>query len=460
MKKKITFFLIIVFLLTSGFGCKLQSKKVKQGLEPITINYWRVWDGPDDFQAIFDAYNKVHPNIKIKYRKFRYDEYEEALLEAFAEDRGPDIFSINAKWVRRYEPKIAPMPAKISMVYPVETGSIKKEVLPKLKTKNSISLSGIKNNFIDTVYYDVVLDKYNNNLRTTEKKVYGLPLSIDTLAMYYNKDLLNNANISVLADDWTGLINDVKKLKKQDSRGNIIQAGVALGTGKNIERSSDILTTLMKQNGATIIDGDKVLFTKNSKERNINPGLGAIKFYTDFANPAKAVYTWNEGMDNSLDAFISGKLAIMFGYSYDLPIIKTRAPKLNFAVMPFPQIKDSSRTYNATDYWVETASNKSKHINEAWDLIQFMTVIPENNKLYLAATHRPAVLRVLNSKQKSDDDLGIFASQMLTAENWYRGKNSFVAEQALEDMAEAIVNGGDLNQEARIAAGKIQQTLR
>ncbi|MFH0840672.1 MAG: extracellular solute-binding protein [bacterium] len=460
MKKKIVFFLLFVFILTSGFGCKLQSQEVKEGLQPITINYWRVWDGPDAFQAVFDEYNKLHPNIQINYKKFRYEEYEEALLEALAEDRGPDIFSINAKWVNRYEPKITPMPKQISMVYPVVKGTIKEEILPELKVQNSVSLSSIKNGFIDTVYYDVVLDNYDSQTKITEKKVYGLPLSVDTLAMYYNKDLLNNANISVLSEDWTSLIDDVKKLKRQNNRGDIIQAGVAMGTGNNIERSTDILVALMKQNGATVIDDNKVLFTQYSKERGVNPGIGAIKFYTDFANPAKDVYSWNTGMDNSLEMFANGKLAIMFGYSYHLPTIKAKAPKLNFAIKPFPQIKGSVKTQNVTDYWVETVSNKSKHVNEAWDLIQFMTTIPANNKLYLDAAKRPAALRVLIEGQKLDDELGVFATQMLTAENWYRGNNSFVAEQALADMVEAIVEGGDVEQEARIAVGKIQQTLR
>jgi len=460
MKKKLIFFLLIIFVMTSGFGCKLQSSEVKQGLQPITINYWRVWDGPDTFQAVFDEYNKLHPNIKINYRKLRFEEYEEALLEALAEDRGPDIFSINASWVRRYEPKISPMPKQIAMVYPVTKGTIKEEIIPELKIQNSISLSSIKNGFVDTVYYDVVDDYTDEATQITEKRVFGLPLSIDTLAMYYNKDLINNANISVLSDDWTALLEDIKKLTKNDARGEIIQSGVAMGSGTNIERSSDVMVALMKQNGAGIIDGTKVLFNQYSKEKATNPGVSAIKFYTDFANPAKDVYSWNTGMDNSLEMFASGKLAIMFGYAYHLPIIQSKAAKLNFAIKPFPQIKGAPKQYNVADYWVETVSSKSKYVNEAWDLIQFMTTIPENNQLYLNLAKRPAALRVLNEKQKSDDELSVFANQMLTAENWYRGNNAFVAEQALKEMADAIAEGGDVEQESKIAAGKIQQTLR
>ena len=47
MKKKISILLIFVFLLTAGAACK--SPSVEEATEPITLNYWRVYDGQDDF---------------------------------------------------------------------------------------------------------------------------------------------------------------------------------------------------------------------------------------------------------------------------------------------------------------------------------------------------------------------------------------------------------------------------
>jgi multiple sugar transport system substrate-binding protein len=139
------------------------------------------------------------------------------------------------------------MPETISIVYPVIQGTIKKETIPELRTTKSLSLKELKDNFVDVVSYDVILE---------DGKVYGLPLSVDTLAMFYNKDLFNNAGISQTPQYWNKeFLQDVKKLTKQDPKKGIIQAGAALGGSTNINRFSDILSVLMMQNGSIMMTG-------------------------------------------------------------------------------------------------------------------------------------------------------------------------------------------------------------
>lgn len=463
MKKRIlALSLLLTFVLTSGFGCKTVSQDVQVKMRPITLNYWRVWDGPDNFAQIIAEYNKIHPNITINYRKLRYDEYERELVNALAEDRGPDIFSINATWVKRYANKISPMPAQITMAYPVVRGTLKKETFPELRTKKSLTLASLKSGFLDTVYNDVTVEIYDQTLRANTRKIYALPLAIDTLGTFYNKDLLNNAGIVELSGYWNKQFQkDVKKLTKQSATGQILQAGVALGTGANIERASDILAALMLQNGTTVVDNQgKVLFRQYVREKDYNPGTDAIRFYTDFANPTKDVYSWNKTLPNSLEVFIQGKLAIMFGYSYDIPIIRARAPKLNFEVKPFPQIEGRNDPKNVVDYWVETVSKKSRNQSEAWDFIQFAAAQPEMAKLYLNSTKRVAAIKSLVKAQVSDEELGVFAQQILVANTWYHGNNFQIADKAFKDMLDAIADNPDkLDFEARIAEGKISASV-
>ncbi len=453
--KFIALFLITVFLLTSGLSCKLGKQDISEAMKPITLTYWRVWDGPDAFDEIIKAYQEIHPNIKINYVKLRYSEYEQKLLEALAEDRGPDIFSIHNTWIRKYDTKIEPMPAQITLIYPVEQGAIKKEIVAQPITTKSITLKELKNNFLDVVYDDVVIDG----------KIYGLPLAVDTLAMYYNKDLFNNAGIITPPKYWNREFQQaVTKLTKQDVHGNIIQSGVALGGSSNIERYSDILSVLMMQNGATMLsDTGQIMFNlipPALKEQGYNPGLEALRFYTDFSNPAKEVYSWNKDLDNSLDSFIQGKVGMMFGYAYNLPTIKARAPKLNFGIAKLPQIEGGVEQINFANYWVETVSKKSKHIDEAWDFIQFATK-KENVRSYLEATKKPTALRSLISEQIDDLDIGTFAEQLLTAKSWYKGEDSNAMERIFKDMIDRVVNGeGEIIDIINIAANQVQQTIR
>ena len=457
-KKIITLGLLFVFLTTSGFGCKITDKETKDAMKPITLTYWRVFDGEDAFEEIIANYKQLHPFVNIEYRKLRYDEYETELLNALAEDRGPDIFSIHNTWIRKYRTKITPMPESTTMAYPVTKGTVKKEVIPELRTTRSFTTREIKDNFVETVHKDVILE---------DGKVYGLPLSVDTLALFYNKDLLNNAGISEVPAYWNReLLQAVKKMTKQDPKRGLIQSGIALGSSSNIERYSDILALLMLQNGATIINDSLQVKFHNvpdfAKNSGYNPGLEALRFYSDFANSAKESYAWNSELNNSLDMFISGNLAMMFGYSYQIPTIRAAAPKLNFSIAKFPQIEGNPPTnINMANYWVETVSKKSKYQNEAWDFIQFI-VKADQAKLYLTATKKPTALRSLVSSQIDDNDIGVFASQVLTARSWYRGNNVMRAEEAIKEMIDAILITTEIKKMQDIvnnAAAKIQQTV-
>jgi len=458
MSKKITvLFLLTVFLITSGFGCKGVDQETQQAMQPITLTFWSVYDDADAFQDIITKYKAIHPYINIEYRKFRYGEYEAEILNAMAEDRGPDIFSLHNTWLKKYQPKLAFLPATITLPYPVVQGTIQKTVVQQMRTNNSLTPVELKNNFVDVVTNDVVLEDGN---------IYGLPLSVDTLAMYYNRDLLNNAGISQIPAYWNKeFLQAVKKLTRQNEEKEIIQSGVALGGSDNINRFSDILSVLMMQNGAVMMN-DKNQVTFNAipsamKDSGYNPGLEALHFYTDFANPIKESYSWNSTLTNSLEMFISGNLAIMFSYSYDLNTIKTQAPKLNFGVAKLPQIEGNPPTnINFANYWVESVSKKSAHQAEAWDFIQFMTKA-EQVKSYLDITKKPTALRSLVSEQRNDNQIGVFADQVLTAKSWYKGINATAAEEAIKEMISAtLINTNDKIQNIIDAtAAKVQQTI-
>lgn len=446
--------LISLFILGSGFGCKTTDSQTEEAMQAITLNYWRVFDGPDAFSDIIANYKVIHPNITINYRKLRYEEYEDALLNALAEDRGPDILSIHNTWIKKYENKLAPMPSAITLAYQEETGAIKKETINVLRTYNTPSLKNIKDNFVDTVFNDVVL---NTN------EIYGLPLSVDTLALYYNRDLFNNAGITQAPLYWnTDFQQNIKKLTKQDPVQGITQSGIALGGDTNITRFSDILSVLMMQNGATMLENNQVLFNAipaATKSTNYNPGLEALRFYIDFANPGKEVYSWNDDMPNSLDMFINGKLAMMFGYSYQLADIKAGAPKLNFSISKLPQIENSPLEINFANYWVEGVSKKSLYQNEAWDFIIFATKA-EQVKSYLEVSKKPTALRSLIEAQKEDDDIGIFVDQLLTAKSWYKGIDPNAAETAIGEMISKAKEGSEkILDILNTGASKVQQTI-
>ena len=241
---------IAASLLFAGFGCQGVSKEVAQRTQPITLKYWRVYDDQDAFADTIIAYHKVHPNISIDYRKLTYDEYEKALLTGLAEDKGPDIFSLHNDWMRAWQPRLLPLPPTLSIAYRTIQGTIKKEAVTTIKQEPTITIRQLANDFVDVVSGDVVLPTEQVDPRAPLiPKIYGLPLSVDTLVLYYNRDVLNNVGIAQPAADWRTFQEQVKKITRLDQTGAIIQSAAALGTVDNVARASDIVSLLMLQNG-------------------------------------------------------------------------------------------------------------------------------------------------------------------------------------------------------------------
>lgn len=455
----------VVALAFAGLGCKGTDPAVAERLKPVTIKYWRVFDGSDSFRGIIEKYRLLHPNVTIDYRLLSYDEYEKAVLGAMAEGRGPDVFSLHNTWLTAWQPRLLAAPAVITVpVGEVKSTGIQKETVYSLKSVPGPTVASVKNTFVDGVSSDVVLPTEQSDPRLPPKpEVYGLPLSMDNLALFYNRDLLNNAGLAQPASDWQTFQEHVKKLTKLDETGAIIQSGAAIGAADNVERGADVLSLLMMQNGAMMADENgQATFDKYPPElvgRPLPPGAEALVFYADFANPEKEVYTWNNKMPNSVQAFAAGHTAYFFGYAYHLPAIRNLAPKLNFAVAPFPQISGNSQV-NFANYWVEVVSRHTEHPDEAWDFLMF-AAREENAALYLKATGKPTAHRSLVNSQLNDLNLAAFAAQAPSSKSWYHGSDARATEQAfLEMIRQTLSREADPARLVELAATKVNQTVK
>lgn len=462
IRKRIAGTLLLSTLVLTGQGCLNPGVQAPPAsAKPITLNYWRVLDDGDAFGDVINAYRALHPNVTVNYRKLRLDEYEGELVNAFAEDRGPDIFTVHNDWIRAYRPKLLPAPASVKMAFREIQGVQKNQVWVQ-KTLPVITPAQVKNNFVDQAGRDVVIKGQSSDPKQgIVDQLWGLPLAMDTMALYYNKDILNAAGIPTPATNWAEFQDHVKRLTTYDEQGKLMKPAAGIGTSRNVDRSFDLLSLLMMQNGAEMADANGLpTFQKTPQNmtRDIPPGVEALTFYTDFANPSKEVFTWDDTQPNSFDAFISGKTAYYFGYAYALPSIRARAPKLNFGVTNVPQI-DPANKVNFANYWVEAVSKKSKNADAAWDFVQFAAAA-DQAKLYLNKTSKPTALRSLVNTQLSDPDIGVFASQVLTAKSWYQGADSQATESAFNEMIDSTLAGALPDRAISLAAQTVAQTIR
>lgn len=421
------------------------------------MDYWGVWHDPDDIKLLIDDYRLRYPYVTINYRKLRFEEYEKELIEAFAEDRGPDLYSVHNTWVNKYQTLISPAPSQVKVSRTVVEGQVRKRETIITETNRMPAIKDIPAIFPEVVSEDVVWPVTVGE--TVQNRIFGLPLTLDTLVLFYNRDLLNNANIPQPPKNWEDFISQVQQLTQRDSEGNILVAGAPLGTAENITRYFDILSLLMMQNGTVMASKQgNVTFDETPAGADSPPGQEALNFYTSFAMIDQGVYTWNEDMPESIDAFIAGQSAFFFGYSYHIPVIEARAPKLNYDITGVPQVFEKNRT-NYANYWVETVSKKTKNSSHAWNFIRFITQ-QEEAKKYVDQAKRPTALRALVNDQLNDPDLDVFADQILTSQSWYRGKDAQATEEIFRDMINDVLEGEKVSDAISLAVKRVKLTWR
>jgi ABC-type glycerol-3-phosphate transport system substrate-binding protein len=458
MKKKIfILFFLVAFLPLAGLGCKGLSKEQVAATQPITLEFWTVFDDVDALQAQIDKYKADRPYLTINLKQLRADEIYPRLLEALAEDHGPDIISVRNRWLNFYKPKLAAMPASVSdTTVRVEKATIGNKTVVTGSSQTLPTPTQVEKEYVQAVKSDVIMDG----------KIYGLPLSLENMALFYNKDLLDRAGIAEAPKNWDDFSADVKKLTKfEKSSGKILQSGTALGTSANISGFEDILYILFKQSGINFINKNGTVNFNSASGNNANAAMSVMNFYTDFANSQRDTYAWNEDMGMALDKFVNGSLAFFFGYSYHYPVIKARAPQLNVAVLPMLQL-NPEQPVNVANYWVQTVTDKSKHKNEAWGLINFLAH-SKATKDYLDQSARPSALRAYIAGQLDNTELNPFVSQVLIADSWYKGTDYDAAVKAMGDMVHQWLQpapevGQELQWKQEVlnrAAAKINQTL-
>ena len=397
-------FITLLFILSGNFG---GGKAVGQA----KLEFWGVFDSRQDFAKVITAFKQSfqgNQNIRITYRQFSYEDYERALIEALAAGAGPDLIMIHHTWLAKHRDKITPMPE-----------------LPASKEVKYLTPTDFQTQFVDVAYRDLVF----------QDRIYAIPLYLDTLALYYNKDMFNTAGITRPPKNWDEFNEYVKLLTKFDNEGNIIRAGAAMGTARNINRSTDILSALMIQNGTKMANATDTAVSFTRSVSSVMTGENALQYYTDFANPLKAVYTWNESQHYSIDAFIEGGVAMMFNYSHQIPVVRGRFNRLNFSVAPIPQSSELDAK-NYANYWAVGVSNQSKNQIAAWQFLNFLAS-REGTLAYVAAVERPSARRDIIDIQRNDPKLGIFAVQALSAKSWHQIDNNAV-DQIFADMIDDV----------------------
>ncbi len=405
---------IAIVLVILGVIPGLRTAKNDPHQVKAALTIWGVYDKEDTYSSAIQNFKTIYPNVTVTYRGFTNPaDYNSALLDALAAGAGPDIFMI----------RNTDTPRQINKILPVNPASF--------------SLLELKQLFPQVVMQDF----YRQN------NIYGLPLSIDTLALIYNRNLFDRAGLPLPGtwQSWEDFLDAVPKLVMKDAKGAITQAGAAIGgSDDTIPTGSDLLSLLMLQNGSKIGDQGAPSFSGEL-------GLQALTFYTQFADPDSKAYTWNDSMQNARDAFGQGKVVVIFDYASSIPGLKARNAYLNIEVAPVPQPKNASTPVAFPDYWGYVVSRQTKYPVVAWDFILETATNAVVANDYPLRTGKPPALNSLLYQYQNDPTLNVFARQALVARSWDE-RDKDAARTIFSQMIHAVVSGKERPSDALSAA--------
>lgn len=380
------------------------------------VMIWSADDTQDAFASSIQSFTERSRNVRVNFVGFSDPiEYEETLLNALASGKGPDIFSFPNSDLDRFASKLYPIPPA---------------ALPVFQFRNL---------YPETAERDLVRGGL----------VYGLPVSIDTLALFYNKDHFNESALVFPPADWDQFREFALALVRYDNAGEISRAGAGLGgPNSRIAHGTDILEFIGLQNAAQTGAGFGL---------NQPPLASALDFYTGFARRGFN-YIWSDRLPYSLDGFASGKISMILGYGSDLANIRRLNGLLKIGVAPAPQPASVRQIVTYARYGAYGISNFSKDKALALRFLLSLAASPTAGRAYVAATGRPPALRSLIQEYIGDPELDVFARQALTAVSWPKVDSpevGLVLSEAIQTVARGAVPSVALS----VAEAKYQRAI-
>ncbi|MEK7505302.1 MAG: extracellular solute-binding protein [Patescibacteria group bacterium] len=291
---------VIVFALYGGVLSSPSSEVTLWGTYPSSL-----------LEDVLKSQSFTEANVAVSYVEKSSDAFEQDLLNALAEGNGPDLVLLPENLILSNLGKLTLIPY------------------------GSYSERDFRDTFIDSA--DVL---------ATRDGILGLPFSVDPLVMYWNRSLYAASGLSEPLKTWEQAPLVAPRLRALSETGSLIRGGLPFGVFANNRNSSSILSLLILQAGAPIVEhfvdqslGDVYKANVTGERVVSSAGEAALRFFTEFSDPGKPTFSWSSAFPEARQSFLSENLATYFGFASELSSLRAGNPNLNFDVAEIPQPK-------------------------------------------------------------------------------------------------------------------------
>lgn len=326
MKKSVLGILIVASFLSLA-ACGSNSAKEKSN-EKIQISFWNFWSKGGGEEKFFNErikeFEQSHENVEIVQKNVPVDEYMGTkLATAFTSGTGPDIFVASPGTISTFINAVIP--------YPMEK-YFSKEVL---EDYSKASIESVTND---------------------DGHILAVPTEQDLVALFYDKDLLSQANITP-PETWDELIFAAKKLTTPE------RAGITFEMTKGAFQNFCLMPFIWQQDSNYIVDGKANL---NSPEV-----IKALTFWKSFIEDGSANIKPSRGAG---DVGILGddETALWIGGTVSIRALNEEYKDRNIGVIPLPKPSLDAKDVTVAGGWNFVVNSKGEHPNEAAEFVKYM----------------------------------------------------------------------------------------
>ncbi len=398
--------LVIGIILFSTF------RSSESGPQPISLQVWGFMDSEIFGDWVSASGLEEQTNITLRYQKKNINTFENELIRALAVGSGPDIFFVSDNQLSTYREFVVNIPFE------------------------RFSESNFRSTFVE--HADIYL---------TETGISAIPVIIDPLVMFWNRDIHSDIGLVGPIQFWEDLDDfSVRATNRENS--TISRSAISFGEYRNIRHAKDIISTLIMQTGGDIFykEGGVV---RSGLDQNFGftrpPAVSAVSFFVDFADPSRRIYSWNRNLPDSLEYFSQGRSALYLGRAGDIKEIQLRNPNLNFDVAPLPYLREGRsepRIRNVVTGQMEglAISRSTKDIQRSLSAIMFLTGSKSLGVLEAEFATPPVRRDMLSNRTRQEFYIDVFYDSAIRSRSWF-DPDPNQTDQIIREMIESITGG-------------------
>lgn len=326
---------LAIFVVLGALGvAMLALQQSRPDLQPVEVVMWGMESESQIDLVISQADFTALSPTTIIYQQISPEDFDNRLLESLAAGAGPDLILLPHDKLIQHKDKLFPL------------------------SFDTYSRANFKDQFIKPA--EIFIGR---------EGIFALPFSVDPLIMYWNRDRLAQEGIVNAPQYWDEVQDMSDELTVRSNVGDIIEPNIGLGTYDNIAHAKKILSLLFFQvgNPMVVTDGDsyEAAFDESIGSTS-QPAQSVLTFYTDFANPRKPIYTWNNSLGNSRDIFTAGDSNFYLGPASEYPLLEDKNPNLDIDWEPVPSVRGSETRTGYVDVAGIAIVRNSDRINSAY----------------------------------------------------------------------------------------------